>query len=68
MENILDKYWAGLYTKEEALAALDQIQIRGQLRPDNSFIGYDYANQFWVEWKQGTTPGFIGDLATDSLI
>ncbi len=36
-------------SEAETLAQLDAIQIRGAFRVDGSFVGYDYANQCWLD-------------------
>lgn len=36
-------------SEAETLAQLDAIQIRGTFRADGSFLGYDYANQCWLD-------------------
>lgn len=45
---LLDQFYSGLCTREEVLAALDRVQIRGAFGEDGSFTGYDYANQDWI--------------------
>ena len=40
---------SGLITSEELNAALDKLQIRGAMQNDIHFVGYDYANQEWIE-------------------
>jgi len=46
---IITDYQDGLLDKSQALSQLDQLQVRGDFRDDDSFIGYDYSNQEWIE-------------------
>lgn len=39
----------GLISEQELMDRLEALQIRGALRADGSFIGYDYAEQKWVD-------------------
>ncbi len=52
IERIIDARQTGLITESEALQNLDCYQVRGAFRSDQSFIGYDYDNQEWIDTAQ----------------
>lgn len=39
----------GLATHTATLVALDAVKVRGDFRADNSFIGFDYDTQTWID-------------------
>jgi len=45
------QFKAGIITESELLACFRAISIDGIVRDDNSFIGFDYTNQLWIELK-----------------
>lgn len=48
-QNDLTNYFNGLYTQAEVLKELEAKNIHGDFRANGSFIGYDYANQNWID-------------------
>lgn len=48
-QEIVQYRWDGMISHDEAERLLDEQQVRGAFREDCSFIGYDYANQKWLE-------------------
>lgn len=48
---IIAVYQAGLITEAEATQQLEGQEVRGSFRDDDSFIGYDYDNQEWIDTK-----------------
>ena len=55
MNKIIRQYQHGLITLKEALDKLDALQVRGAFHKDGGFIGYDYANQVWIEVSASST-------------
>jgi hypothetical protein len=45
---IIQMYFDGTLREDEAVARLDHLQVRGAF-DGLRYIGYDYANQTWVE-------------------
>lgn len=48
-ETIVTSFQNGLISEPEAINELDTLEVRGAFRDNGSYIGYDYANQHWVE-------------------
>ncbi len=46
---IVTQFQNRLITEPEATNELNKLSVRGSFRDDRSYIGYDYANQKWVE-------------------
>ena len=56
MEKLLAQYNAGIISLDEFNAILNSRGIRGTVRDNGSFIGYDYDNQEWID----TAIKFVG--------
>lgn len=46
----LQQYLTGVITLEEFRTLIDKAGIRGAIRNNNGFIGYDYNKQEWIEF------------------
>ncbi len=51
VENIIKARQAELITEPEAQQNLDCYNVRGAFRSDQSFIGYDYNRQEWIDTR-----------------
>ena len=46
---IVMAYQDGMISRDECVERLELLRVRGAFRTDNSYIGYDYGTQQWVE-------------------
>lgn len=49
IQRIIEARQSGLITESEAQQNLDCYNVRGAFRDDQSFIGYDYSRQEWID-------------------
>ena len=52
LSRIRKAYQAGDITQETAITQLEELKIRGGFNEAESFIGYDYNNQQWIEFPR----------------
>ena len=51
VQRIIKARQSGLITESEAQQNLDCYSVRGAFRDDQSFIGYDYNRQEWIDTR-----------------
>ena len=47
----MNQYQVGFISYNEFYSLLDQNNIRGALCEDGGFIGFDYSEQEWIDFK-----------------